>query len=63
MNIAKVYVDGELVDELRPDDPDNVCYGYGTGHTGEMCGGCDGCLLMQAAHYGCKIEWEEECEN
>jgi hypothetical protein len=29
------------------------CSGIRCGHTGAMCGGCQGCLESQASHYGC----------
>ena len=31
------------------------CYGSRTGCSGELCGGCAGCILMQASYYGYKI--------
>lgn len=33
-------------------DRDEWCYGARTGATSEMCGGCQGCLLLQAEHSG-----------
>lgn len=44
---------GELLSEL---DDSDACSGNRTGGIGEMCGGCDGCLLMQAQCSGFRIE-------
>lgn len=58
--VARFYDDnGNLRDQLEPDNPDNNCYGYNVGLVGEMCGGCDGCLMMQAVRWGADYEWEE----
>lgn len=63
--IVRIYnTEGELCDELRPADPDNVCWGHRYG--GGLCGGCDLCLLMQAEHAnhtyeaGLRIEYVDE---
>ena len=57
--VARFYDDeGNLREELDPENAENTCYGYKSGATSEMCGGCDGCLLMQAVHYGAEFKWE-----
>lgn len=58
MQVARIYdEDGNLMEELRPDDTERRC-------NDGRCGGCDGCLLMQAQYSGFQIEWWcEPCEN
>ncbi len=48
MNLVAVFYDGEHVDTC---DADDDCKQYGT----DRCGGCGGCLLLQASHYGCEL--------
>lgn len=48
----------ETLDVLS-DNPYDFCYGARVGCTSEMCGGCDGCLALQALHYGLKLEPKE----
>lgn len=50
--------DGSLATEAEWSDAD-LCSGYRTGEMGGYCGGCCGCMSMQADHAGMKngIEW------
>jgi len=58
--IALIYEDDRLLNKLDPNDPQKNCSGYKAQATSEMCGGCDGCMLMLAVYYGMKIIWRSE---
>ena len=58
----KIYDENtdEFLQEVTiKENGEGVCYGQRTGHYGELCGGCDGCILQQAEYYGCKIISED----
>ena len=53
-----VYVFSPEGEPLGVEDELDDCKGWGT----ERCGGCGRCLLMQAAHYGCRASYSEHGE-
>lgn len=62
MTTVRVY--GDDCELLWEDEynSDTWCWGTRAGHTGEMCGGCVGCMVLQAYHSNLKVEFTETVE-